>query len=103
MQAVNRNVRLSMEEREAMLACWDGYMPHEFITTALHFLDLHMPRPLLLPSLNYLKRNKLTGKALADFILGECKNSYVDFQRRLTVAVYKDPETRLIAGKTFVV
>jgi hypothetical protein len=85
-----------------MLAVLDNYQPHELITTALHFLDLHMPRHLLLPALAYLQKNKLTGERLADFVVWECQNSYVEFQRRLISALLKEPQLRLLAGRNFV-
>jgi hypothetical protein len=102
MLAVNANVKLSREERSAMLAVWDGYQPHAIVTTALHFLDLHCPRKYLLPCLQWLVRNNLKGKALHEFILGECGGRYLDFQRRLLVRVLRDAKVQMRVGETFV-
>lgn len=100
---MNPNERLRPEERSAMLQVLDGYQPHQFITTALHFLDLHMPRAMLLPGLELLKKNRLTGKKLADFLLGECDADNLEFMRWLSARLVKeDPRFyRLIAGKNF--
>lgn len=98
---LNPNTQLTSEEREAMLAVWAGHSPHNVITTALHFLDIHMPRKFLLPSLQYLKRNRLTGKKLHEFIAGECEMRYLEFQRKLTAAVKREPHLVLIGGDTF--
>lgn len=85
-----------------MLEVWDDHRPHEFITSALHFLDTHMPRHLLLPALEHLKRNKLTGKKLADLIYGEMQGDLVQFQLYLVRALHKDKKLALIAGRSFV-
>ena len=96
---INPNTRLSESEKRAMLAVWAGHNPHHTITTALHFLDMHMPRNLLLPALEYLQRQRLTGKRLHDFIVGDCANRYLVFQQKLTEAIYKQPGLVLISGK----
>ena len=100
MNAANRNIPLTPEERQAMLAVLDNYQPHELITTALHFLDIHLPRKYLLPALRWLKKNRLTGKALADFICLDCEMRFLVFQRKLLIALYKDKGVELVAGRT---
>lgn len=100
-RAENRNVRLTEDERHAMLAVLDGYQPHEIITTALHFLDLHMPRRYLLPALRWLIANKLTGKRCADFIALDCEMRYLLFQKKLLVAIHRDRQLEIVAGRNF--
>ncbi len=99
----NPNTPLTRAESLAMLALLDGYKPHTFITTPLHFLDLHMPRPMLLPALKYLEKNRLTGKKLADFILNECGGVPLEFMRWTQAKLVKeDPRFyKFIAGKNF--
>lgn len=88
-----------------MLAVLDGFQPYNLITTAMHFLDLHMPRAMLLPALELLQKNKLTGKKLADFITAECQGDPLCFMRWLSARLVKeDPQRfKLIAGQNFVV
>ena len=93
---------LSEEVRHAMLACLDGYQPHEIITTALHFIHLHMPERYLLPALRWLLANKLTGRRLADFVALECDMRFLTFQQKLLVAIHKDRNLAIVGGKTFV-
>lgn len=84
-----------------MLEVWSGHEPHQFITTALHFLDTHMPRKYLLPALEYLKRNQLVGEKLATLIYQELSGDYLQFQLWLIRKVESDKTLRLLAGKTF--
>lgn len=100
----NPNTRLTPAESFAMLTVLDGYQPHQFITTALHFLDLHLPRAMLLPGLELLKKNRLTGKNLADLIVGEFGGDNLEFMRWLSARLVKeDPRNyHLIAGKNFI-
>ncbi len=104
MQPRNANTKLLPSEREAMLTILDGYKPHQYLTTAMHFLDLHMPRAMLLPGLELLQKNRLTGKKLADFISGELGGDNLEFMRWLQARLVKEDVRfyRLIAGKNFV-
>ena len=99
--ALNPNTQLSSEERSAMLAVWAGHAPHNTITAALYFLDMHCPRKYLLPILQWLLSNKLTGKKFHDFIAGDCGGRYLEVQRRLLEKVERAPGLVLVAGKTF--
>lgn len=96
-----QKIPLSQAERLAMLKVWDGYEPKDFILVPLHHLDIHMPRHLLLSGLEWLERNKLVGKKLADFILHDCASDNVEFQTRITQGIYKDSSLKLIAGVNF--
>lgn len=100
--AVNRNAGLTDEERYAMLACLDGYQPHERITGAFYFLDIHLPRKFLLPALGWLQRNKLVGARLDAFLREDCEDRYLQFQKKLLVAIHKEPELRMQAGKNII-
>lgn len=90
------------EQRNLMLEVLDGYQPHEPITGALYFLDTHLPKVLLTPALLHLKRNKLTGKKLVEFIMGECENDVVEFHARLIRALHKDKYRTLLAGRDLI-
>jgi hypothetical protein len=100
----NQNEVLSPAERLAMLAVLDGFQRNEIVTSVLYFLDLHLPRAMLLPGLELLKKNKLTGEKLADFVMAECQGDPLAFMRWLVARLEREDAKnfKLIAGKNFI-
>lgn len=100
----NPNTTLSAAEKAAMLRVFDGEPLNSPVGHALFFLDLHLPRAFLVPALELLIKDQLTGKKLADFLTENYDaRDFLEFQRWLLARLEKrDVKTyHLIAGINF--
>lgn len=102
MQNASDQPNLSAAEKTAMLRVLDGEGPGT-VTEMLHFLHLHMPQRMLIPALEMLIKDRLTGKKLAQILEHDFRYDFLNFQKWATARLVKEKfsETRLVAGKNF--
>lgn len=65
----------------------------------LEYLAFHMPDRMLVPSLLWLIKNKLTGQKFLDFMAIDCKNSGLELIRYLTMKLEHDRQLRSLTVK----
>lgn len=77
-----------------MLTIWQGYEPHQAVTTRLYFLDAHFPDDKLDIALRWLIKNKLTGKSFVDWVSERCIGSNLEMHRELMKHVEREKTVR---------
>lgn len=90
------------KRRELFLKIWQGYEPFHDVTARLFYLDVHFPEAMLDAALEWLVRNRLTGRQFVQFVQGDCAGSNLELHRRLLAKVEHEKSLRRIyAGKDF--
>jgi hypothetical protein len=72
----------------------DGHKRAEFFAYYLEYLVFHMPEKMLIPSLEWLIAQGLTGDRFMDFVYNDCAASGLELIRHLTMRLERDRKTR---------
>lgn len=65
----------------------------------LEYIALHMPIPRIVPALEWLIKNGLTGNKFLHFVQNDCAKSALELIRHLTMRLERETSTRALYAK----
>lgn len=77
----------------------DNHPNIHYMAYYLEYLTFHLPEAKLLPALEWLVKNRLTGEKFLEFIQGDCRRSGLELIRQLTMRLEREKKTRTLTVK----
>lgn len=71
----------------------------QYFAYYLEYLTFHLPDGMLVPALEYLVKNKMTGERFLKFINEDCQRSALELLRHMTMRLERSTKLRTLTRK----